>query len=80
MANEYNMFSNLKSPKDLTQYNLFRGTTDYSQLEQFNLFEGGYPYLVVVSVPQFLERMAQEDSSIADLVNNYIHILEYEFR
>lgn len=77
---EYNMFSNLKTPKSLLDYNLFRGTTDYSRLEQFELYEGGYPYLVVVSIPKFLEKMAENDDSIKALVNNYIHILEYEFK
>ena len=33
----YNMFTDLKTPRDLTQYTLFRGTTDFSQLQQFDL-------------------------------------------
>jgi len=76
----YNMFTDLKTPRDLTAYTLFRGTTDFSQLKQFDLYESGYPYLVVVSVPDFLKKMADRDEEIAGLLNTYIHILEYEFR
>ena len=76
----YNMFTDLKTPRDLTGYTLFRGTTDFSQLQQFDLFESGYPYLIVVSVPDFLQKMADKDSDVAKLLNNYVHILEYEFR
>lgn len=76
----YNMFTDLKTPRDLTSYTLFRGTTDFSQLQQFDLFESGYPYLIVVSVPDFLSKMAERDQDVAKLLNNYVHILEYEFR
>ena len=76
----YNMFTDLKTPRDLTQYTLFRGTTDFSQLQQFDLFESGYPYLIVVSVPDFLSKMAERDQDVAKLLANYVHILEYEFR
>lgn len=76
----YNMFSDLKSPRDITAYTLFRGTTDFTQLQQFDLYESGYPYLIVVSVPQFLQKMAHKDPSVAALLKSYVHILEYEFR
>lgn len=75
----YNMFTDLKSPRDVTAYTLFRGTTDFTQLQQFDLLESGYPYLVVVSVPDFLKKMAERDTEIANLLNSYVHILEYEF-
>ena len=77
---EYNMFTNLKTPRDLTRYTLFRGTTDFTQLQQFDLYESGYPYLIVVSIPEFLSKMAEKDTEIAAMVNSYVHILEYEFR
>lgn len=76
----FDMFSSLKTPRDITAYTLFRGTTDFSQLEQFDLYESGYPYLIVVSVPKFLREMADRDNEVAKLLNSYIHILEYEFR
>ncbi|WP_301067534.1 hypothetical protein [uncultured Duncaniella sp.] len=77
---QYNMFSDLKTPRDVTGYTLFRGTTDWSQLQQFDLFEGGYPLLVLVSIPEFLKTMADRDPEVAKLVNSYQHIIEYEFK
>ena len=77
---QYNMFSDLKTPRDVTGYTLFRGTTDFTQLQQFDLYESGYPYLIVVSIPEFLRKMAGRDTDVANLVNSYVHILEYEFR
>lgn len=76
----YNMFTDLKTPRDVTAYTLFRGTTDFTQLQQFDLFETGYPYLVVVSVPDFLQKMADKDTEVKKLLDSYVHILEYEFR
>lgn len=73
------MFSNLKQPRDITRYTLTRGVTDFTQLEQFNYYEKGFPYLIVVSVPRFLEKMAENDS-FGRLFKNYLHILEYEFQ
>ena len=77
---QYNMFTDLKTPRDITAYTLFRGTTDFTQLQQFDLYESGYPYLVCVSIPEFLRKMAERDTEVAKLVNSYIHIIEYEFR
>lgn len=84
---KYNMFTDLKTPRDVTAYTLFRGTTDFTQLQQFDLYESGYPYLIVVSIPEFLRKMAETDAqsdekelSVSSLVNSYTHILEYEFR
>lgn len=76
---KYNMFTDLKTPTDLSKYTLFRGTTDFSQLQQFDLYESGYPYLVVVSIPKFLQKMAT-DNSVKALINSYVHVLEYEFK
>lgn len=77
---QYNMFTDLKSPRDVTAYTLFRGTTDFTQLQQFDLYESGYPYLICVSIPEFLKKMAERDTEVAKLVKSYVHILEYEFR
>lgn len=76
---KYNLFSDLRSPRDVTGYTLYRGTTDWTQLQQFDLYEKGYPYLVLVSTPEFLMKMATQDPEIATLVNSYRHIIEYEF-
>lgn len=77
---QYNIFANLKKPRDITSYTLMRGTTDWSQLQQFDLYESGYPYLIVVSVPDFITKMAEADNEVKELLDAYVHILEYEFR
>lgn len=73
-------FKGLKTPRELLNYNLMRGVTDFSNLEQWDLYEKGYPFLCVVSVPQFLRDLASQDSNINIIVNNYVHILENDFR
>ena len=57
----YNLYENVKSPRDITAYTLMRGTTDWTQLQQFDMYEKGYPLLVLVSIPDFLTKMAAED-------------------
>lgn len=74
------MFEHLKQPMPVTQYTLMRGTTDFSNLAQYNLYESGYPYLVVVSVPKFMDLLAKKNENYRTLWDNYLHILEYEFR
>lgn len=74
------MFEYLKEPRNLLGYTLMRGTTDWTQLEQFNLYEKGYPFLIVVGIPEFLRTAAQKDQRMSNLIKNYVHILEYEFR
>lgn len=76
----YNIFSDLKKPRDLSKYTLFRGTTDWTQLRMFDEYEQGFPYLVVVSVPEFLKKMAKQDTDVQELLNSYKHVLEYEFK
>lgn len=77
---KYNMFTDLKQPRDITGYTLFRGTTDFTQLQQFDLYESGYPYLILVSYPEFLRKMAEQDPEVNTLLNSYLHIIECEFR
>lgn len=74
------VFKGLKTPRDLLSYNLMRGVTDFSNLKQWDLYEKGYPFLCVVSIPDFLADLAYEDPNIATIVNNYVHILENDFR
>ena len=74
------MFEYLKQPRDLTQYTLMRGTTDFGNLAQYNLYESGYSYLIIVSIPKFLSTLAETNSNYKTLIDNYVHILEYEFR
>ena len=76
---QYYMFNDLKSARDVTKYTLFRGTTDWTQLQQFDMYESGYPYLIMVSMPRFIEQMAELDSDVNTLVQSYKHIIECEF-
>ena len=75
----YYMFNDLKEPRDVTRYTLFRGTTDWTQLQQFDLFKSGYPYLIYVASPKFLEAMAEVDERVNTMVASYKHIIENEF-
>ena len=79
MANDFYMFKDLKTPADLRGYTLFRGTTDFTQLRQFELYESGYPYLIMVSVPQFLKDMAAKDDQVKALLGAYKAVIEGEF-
>ena len=74
------MFDYLSKPRDITKYTLMRGVTDFGNMAQFNMFEGGHPLLILVSAPNFLEKLAQTDDTFNVLFTNYKHILEYEFR
>jgi hypothetical protein len=74
------LYEGLKSPMPLTEYTLMRGVTDFGNLKQYDLYESGYPFLVVVDYPNFLKELAKQNTDYATLINNYIHILEYEFR
>lgn len=67
-------------PRNLTQYTAFRGVTDFTQIGQFAQFETGYSFLSVISMPPFMKKLAEQDASIASLVNSFKHMLEYEFR
>ena len=74
-------FKGLKTPRELLKYNLMRGVTDFSNLEQYDLYEKGYPFLVVVKAPDFLMDLANLDpNGMGVIINNYIHILENDFR
>lgn len=74
------MFDYLIQPKDITKYTLMRGVTDFGNLAQYNLYEKGYPFLVLISIPKFLELLAQKSDVYNNLITNYKHVLEYEFR
>ena len=71
----------VKKPKNLTEYTAYRGVTDWSQIGQFDQFETGYSFLSVISMPKFIIKLAEMDSTyVAPLVNSFKHMLEYEFR
>lgn len=74
------VFKGLKTPRELLNYNLMRGVTDFSNLEQWDLYEKGYPFLCVVSIPQYLRDLADNDDNARIIIDNYVHILENDFR
>ena len=81
MAASKSIFSGQKAPRNVTKYMLSRGVADYSALEQWNNFETGYAFLFVLEIPDFLDKLAQEnDSDYAELIRMYRHILEYDFK
>lgn len=74
-------FKGLKTPRDILKYNLMRGVTDFSNLEQYDLYEKGYPFLCVVSIPDFLADLRDKDpNGVGLIIDNYVHILENDFR
>jgi hypothetical protein len=82
------MFSNVKAPRNLCQFRLFRGAADFGNLQQWDLYEKGYSFLTVVSVPNFIQMLVEANSGkaanmstvAARLLNNFVYILEHEFR
>lgn len=75
-----NLFDGTKKPKNLLQYHLMRGVPDYGAMNQYNVFEKGYNFLKVVSIPPFLQQLAKNDSDYADIIAQYVHILEWDFK
>lgn len=74
------MFDNTLMPVTTQQYTLMRGVTDYTQLAQFDLYETGYSFLVMLKIPTFLDVMRSMDTRYQALIDNYSHIIEYDFR
>ena len=75
-----NIFDNTLSPKDVTKFTLMRGVTDFTNLQQFDLYETGYSTLVCLDIPKFLSNLRDRNDEYKTLINNYRHILEYDFR
>lgn len=68
-------------PKNLTQYTAFRGVTDFTQIGQFAQFETGYSFLSVISMPPYLQKLADlYPNDVGVMINSFKHMLEYEFR
>lgn len=87
MAEAYSQYFNgimnnfVRKPRNLTTFTAYRGVTDWTQIGQFDQFETGYSFLSVISVPKFMEELAEQDPTFAaPLVNSFKHMLEYEFR
>lgn len=74
------MFENLRSPRSIVNYNLMKGVTDWTNLKQFDYYEKGYPFLIVVDYPKWIrEAYKYESTQVKDIIDTYLHVLEYEF-
>lgn len=84
------MFENLRTPK-VNAISDMRGLIDPTNLAQFNQYEGGYSILSVVSIPEFMFKLATSQKTVpgtnksyaqlyGDLITSYVKILEQEFR
>lgn len=69
-----------KKPVTAAQYSMMRGVTDFTNAEQLNMFEGGHGMLIIIDRPKFIEMIAESDTGVANLLENFCNILEYEFR
>lgn len=74
------LFKNTKDYRDVTKYNLMRGVPDFGSLVQFNPYETGYAAFIVCGMPKFMEELARRDWSYQKLIENWKHIIEYEFK
>lgn len=81
-SNSYitNMFRNTKDFKDVTSYKLMRGVPDFGSLVQFNPYETGYAAFIICQMPKFMEALAKYNADYNKLIQNWAHIIEYEFR
>lgn len=76
----HNIYDGMKEPRDITRYMLSRGVVDYSDLYQFDNYETGYSFLIVLKIPEFLTKLKDQNTTYKTLINDYTHILEYDFK
>lgn len=78
--NQNDIFSDTLTPRQVTSFTLMRGVTDFSNLQQYDLFETGYSFLICLQIPKFLSNAKAISDNYEMLINNYCHIIEYDFR
>lgn len=69
-----------KKPVTAAQYSMMRGVTDFTNAEQLNMFEGGHGMIIIIDRPKFIEKLAERDTDVANLLENFCNIIEYEFK
>lgn len=74
------LFANTKGIKDVTSYNLMRGVPDFGSLVQFNPYETGYAAFIICGMPKFIEALSLVNDDYKTLIDNWAHIIEYEFK
>jgi hypothetical protein len=81
MADVHDIFDQTLMPNPVTSFTLFRGVTDYTNLAQFDLYESGYSFLILLDIPAFMKKLKDVNkNSYGTLIDNYRHLIEYEFR
>ncbi len=81
MANSVdNIFTGMKPVRSLTKYMLSRGVVDYSALQQWDLYETGQGFLIVLDIPKFLTQLQSSNDDYKLLIENFRHMLEYDFK
>lgn len=75
-----NLFAGTKNFKDVTKYNLMRGVPDFGSLVQFNPYETGYATFICCGMPRFIMELAKTNDTYRSIVDNWKHIVEYEFK
>ena len=72
---------NVVNPKNIATYKARRGIMDFTQLGMFDQYESGYSFLAVLEMPRFMTALAKAgNTDIADAVDAFQFMLEYEFR
>ena len=74
------IYKNTKDFKDVTSFNLMRGVPDFGNLMQFTPYESGYAVFIICAIPKFMETLALYNANYAKLIDNWKHIIEYEFK
>lgn len=74
------LFAGTKAPKSLTKYNLYRGITDFGTLEQFNIYESGRSFFKILQYPEFLRALGQQNAEYKSIIDNALHVIEFEFK
>lgn len=78
MSITYNTYT--KRPRSVAEYTMMRGVTDFTNAAQFNAYVTGYQYLVVISVPEYLKVLGNNNPDVKKLLDLFCYILEYEFK
>lgn len=70
------------TPRTTVEYSAFRGFTDFTKIGQFDQYETGYPWLAVLGVPEFLEKLKTQDGNdgFKRAMDQFTYALEHEFR
>lgn len=75
-----NLYQYTKDFRDVTGYNLMRGVPDFGNLMQFTPYESGYAVFIICAIPKFMEKLGEFNPEYKKIIENWKHIIEYEFK